>query len=206
MWKDCEKIVDSSDEDAVNGIEHIDPDKPYKYLGILQTSGPHTDAVVEVSSECLRQANIVWSSDLSGLHKVKARNTWAVPVVSYVMPALKILMTTIRDLDTKVRSVLTQCKAQHLQSSVSRLYLPHSKGGRGLLSFEHSNECLLVDLCCYLTLSTKVYICCVMNHEFEGLSVSYISWCFSQKASGTFDIALSFMWYVIIAIPLIMNP
>ena len=63
-----EKIVDSSDGDVVNGIEHIDPDKPYKYLGILQTSGPHTDTVVEkISNECLRRANIVWSSALSGL-------------------------------------------------------------------------------------------------------------------------------------------
>jgi len=41
------KIVDSSDEPGVNGIEHIDPDRPYKYLGILQTSGLHTAAVVE---------------------------------------------------------------------------------------------------------------------------------------------------------------
>jgi len=48
------KIVDSSDNPGVNGIEHIDPDRPYKYLGILQTSGPHTAAVVEkVSIECL---------------------------------------------------------------------------------------------------------------------------------------------------------
>jgi len=117
-------IVDSSDGDVVNGIEHIDPDKPYKYLGILQTSGPHNDAVAvveKVFNECL-MANIVWSSALSGLHKVKAHNTWAVPVVSYVM-------RSIRNLDTKVRSVLTQCSAHHLRSSVSRLYLPRSKGG-----------------------------------------------------------------------------
>jgi len=169
--------VDSSDGDVINGIEHIDPDKPYKYLGILQTSGPHTDAVVEkVSNECLRRANIVWSSALSGLHKVKAHNTWAVPVVSYVMPALKIPVTIIRNLDTKVRSVVTQCNAHHLRSSVSRLYLPCSKGGRGLLCFEQLNERLLVGLCCYLTLSTGVYIHCVMNHEFNRGSSNIFHW------------------------------
>ena len=171
------KIVNSSDGPGVNGIEHIDPDRPYKYLGILQTSGPHTAAVIEkVSDECLRRANIVWSSDLSAFHKVKAHNTWAVPVVSYVMPILKIPVTTIRNLDTKVRSVLTECNAHHLRSSVSRLYLPRSKGGRGLLSFEHLNERLLVDLCCYLTLSNGAYIQCVTTHEFERSASNIFRW------------------------------
>jgi len=45
---------------------------PREVLQVLQTSRPHADAVVDrVSSECLRQANIVWSSDLSEFHKVK---------------------------------------------------------------------------------------------------------------------------------------
>ena len=92
------------------------------------------------------------------------------------MPTLKIPVTTIRDLDTKVRSVLTTCKAHHLSSSVSRLYLPRSKGGRGLLSFEHLNERLLVDLCCYLTLSTGIYIQCVTKHEFERSGSNIFHW------------------------------
>ena len=100
------KIADPSDGtevNAIDSIEHIDPDRPYKYLSVLQTSRPHTDDVVDkVSNKCLKRANIVWSSDLSGFHKVKAHNTWAVPVVSYIMPTLKIPVTTIRDLDTKV--------------------------------------------------------------------------------------------------------
>jgi len=72
--------VDSSDGDVINVIEHIDLDKPFKYLGILQTSGLHTDAIVEkVFNECLRGAKIVWSLALSGF---KANHTWSVPAVS----------------------------------------------------------------------------------------------------------------------------
>jgi len=41
---------DLSGVDAINGIEHIDPDKPYRYLGVLQTSRPHTDAEINVMS------------------------------------------------------------------------------------------------------------------------------------------------------------
>ena len=59
---------------------------------------------------------------------------------------------------------------------MSRLYLPRSKGGRGLLSFEHLNEHLLVDLCCYLTLSTGVYIQCVTKHELERSGSNIFHW------------------------------
>ena len=45
-----------------------------------------------------------------------------------------------------------------------------------MLSFEHLNERLLVDLCCYLTLSTGVYIRCVMNHEFDRSSSNIFHW------------------------------
>ena len=59
---------DGTEVNAIESIEHIDPDKPYKYLGVLQTSRPHTDVVVDkVSNECLRRANIVWSSDFTKL-------------------------------------------------------------------------------------------------------------------------------------------
>ena len=92
------------------------------------------------------------------------------------MPTTKILVTTIRDLDTKVQSVLTTCKAHHLRPSVSRLYLPHSKGGRGLLSFEHLNEHLPVDLCCDLVLSTGIYIQCVTKHKFERNGSNIFHW------------------------------
>jgi len=76
----------------------------------------------------------------------------------------------------KVRSVLTEFNAHHLRSSVSRLYLPRSKGGRSLLSFEHLNELLLVDLCCYLTLSMGAYIQCVTTHEFERSTSNIFCW------------------------------
>ena len=59
---------------------------------------------------------------------------------------------------------------------MSTLYLPRSKGGRGLLSFEHLNEHLLVDLCCYLTLSTGAYIQCVTTHEFERSVSNIFRW------------------------------
>ena len=59
---------------------------------------------------------------------------------------------------------------------MSRLYLPCSKGCRGLLSFVHLNEHLLVDLCCYITLSTGIYIQCVTKHEFERSGSNIFHW------------------------------
>ena len=141
--------MNSSDDDVVNGIEHIN--LASIYLGILQSSGPHTDAVVEkVFNECLRWANIVWSSALSGLHKAKAHNTY----VGY--PCCKLCNVCIEDscdhhMRFEYQSLISFSSMQCPSSPVSRLYLPCYKGGRGLLSFEHFlNERLLVDLCCYV--------------------------------------------------------
>jgi len=61
---ECGKIVDSSVGTAFSGIEHIDPDRPCKYLGVLQTSGPHTEAVVDKVSNEYLSLTIVDDADI----------------------------------------------------------------------------------------------------------------------------------------------
>ena len=70
---------------------------------------------------------------------MKAIKTWAVPVIRYSAGIVDWKNSELHNMDRKTRKVLSMYQALHPRSNVDRLYLPCSKGGKGLLSLE---ECV----------------------------------------------------------------
>ena len=67
---------------------------------------------------------------------VKAINTWAVLIIRYSAGIIDWKNSELRNMDRKTRKLLTMYQAMHPRSNVDRLYLPHSEGGKGLLSLK----------------------------------------------------------------------
>ena len=109
----------------------------YKYLGILEIDGVMEDEMkMKFRKEYLRRLRSVLKSKLNGRNKFQAINTWAVASLRYGAGIIKWNKEELQNLDRKSRKLLTLYGAFHPKSDVDRLYLPRSKGGRGLISCE----------------------------------------------------------------------
>ena len=70
---------------------------------------------------------------------VKAINTWAVSLMRHSAGIVEWTIKADLDVtDRKTRKLMTMYGMLHLRSNVSRLYLPRSEGGRGLLTVADS--------------------------------------------------------------------
>ena len=74
---------------------------------------------------------------------MKAINLWAVPVIRHSVGIVDWRNSELHSMDKKTRKVLNMYQALRPRLNVSRLYLPRSEGGKGLLSLE---ECVNAEM------------------------------------------------------------
>ena len=122
-----------------NNIKDIEEGE-YKYLGILESDEIKHQKMKEIiGKEYLKRLKAILKSKLNSGNIVKAINSWAVPIIRYGAGIVDWKKSELRNLDTKTRKFLNMYQALHPRSNVDRLYVPRSKGGRGLQSIE---ECV----------------------------------------------------------------
>ena len=116
-------------------------DDPYKYLGIEQVIEPDLKTVkkklVEKYASRLRR---IWSSDLNSKYKAQATNVWAVSIFRYFFGILKWTKADLIGLDRATIRVMRKNKCHQYSAVPERLYLPRSRGGRGLHQLAHLKE------------------------------------------------------------------
>ncbi|KAM3959727.1 uncharacterized protein ACR2FA_006251 [Aphomia sociella] len=107
----------------------------YKYLGMSESLGiSDADMKQSVRQRFFSRLAKVLNSLLSGGNKVRAYNSWVMPVLIYSFGILKWTQTELDALDRRVRLLLTTNRMHHPRSSVMRLYISRSCGGRGFLN------------------------------------------------------------------------
>ena len=120
-----------------NEIKQLKGEENYKYLGILEEGDINHDKIKNnVRSEYNRRLKLILKSKLNGRNKVLAINTYAIPVVRYTAGIVKWNVEEVKEIDRKTRKLMTIHHGLHPRADVDRLYLPRSKGGRGLKSVE----------------------------------------------------------------------
>lgn len=138
---------------------------PYKYLGIEQIFESDSATVKErLRKLYLQRLRKIWFSDLNGKHKVRATNAWAVSIFRYYFGVLIWRRHELMELDRATRAVLRASKSHQSGSSVNRLYLPRSDGGRGLLRLELVWEGEVVSTAAYLCASEDPQLQSVIRH------------------------------------------
>ena len=129
-------VIKSSKRHRADGMElpikdnvrTLAENETYKYLGILKAD---TIKQVEMSDKIQKEY-------LRRTRKLLVINTWAVPLVRYSGPFLKLTRDELKQMDQRTRKLMTMHKALHPRDDVDRLYVPRKERGRGLASIEDS--------------------------------------------------------------------
>ena len=124
----------------------------YRYLGMDETIRINNvmnkeNAVKEYKNRLKK----IWSSELNGMNKTTAHNTFAVPVISYTVGMLDCTKKEIQDLDITTRKYLAMNGSFHKASDINRLYTERKRGGRGLLNLEDIYENRIIGMKEHLT-------------------------------------------------------
>ena len=65
-------------------IKALGTDETYKYLGMIQSTQIHKDAMMSnIEKEYHRRVRKIASSLLNGKNKINAINSWAIPILRY---------------------------------------------------------------------------------------------------------------------------
>lgn len=118
-------------------IHSLEENETYKYLGIQQNLNINeSDIKKHFSNMFIKRVKMIMNTELYAKYKVLAINTWAIPVIGYTFGIVNWSATDLKDLNRKVRTTMTKFRSHHPHSAVERIYLPRSKGGRGLIDIE----------------------------------------------------------------------
>lgn len=115
----------------------------YKYLGIKQAlTIDDVNMRKTIEEQFLNRITKVLKTYLNAKAKITAINTWALPILTNTFGVLNWTNTDLDNLDRKVRTTMTKHRIHHPHASINRLYLPRSRGGRGLknLTIMHNNH------------------------------------------------------------------
>ena len=132
--------IDTSIEYVMVGdmkVECMMDEELYRFLGVPEAETHKTGVLVQQLTQVVKQrTSMVWSSPLSDYHKVTATNIFVVSIVQYYMWTEKFCLNDLRIMDTEVRKIMNRNKSKYELQMNAILYVPRSKGGRGLKNIE----------------------------------------------------------------------
>ena len=108
-------------------------DKLYKFLGV-EDAEQHENKVVlkKAEKEVIRRVSVILDTPRSDRNKIKAINTFALPVLTFFMPVIFFSQGNLNEADLKIKRLLTERGARHPQHLNTLWYASRSIGGRGL--------------------------------------------------------------------------
>ena len=87
--------------------------------------------------EYIKRAKKTLSSERNARNVIKTINSWAISLLQYIGGILNWTKSELAELDRKTSKLLTGIRgALHPRSSIGRLYLTRTEGGRGLIGVE----------------------------------------------------------------------
>ena len=106
-------------------IRELNVGECYKYLGFFESEGLDCAGSKQKILEMYkRRLSLIWKSYLSGPRKVRATNSFCVPVLTYGFGIIPWTKQEITQMDIQTRKLLTATCNHHPRSAIERLYLP----------------------------------------------------------------------------------
>jgi len=135
-------------------IRELSVGETYKYLGIFEAEGLDCSRSKKLILEThLKHLSLVWKLYLSHPRKVRATNSFCVPILSYGFGLIPWTKKEIAQFDVETRKLMTVTCNHHPRSAVEHLYLPQSTGGMGLINVENLFYRKVVSIVCHLSTS-----------------------------------------------------
>ena len=115
-------------------LKSLENEHQYCYLGFNEREMTDKTTKASIKNEYFKRVKMILKSELNSQNSINAINMYAVPSLAYGMPILDWTMTELEVVDRETRKLLQQHHMMHIQSDVTRLYLPRRNGGRGLIN------------------------------------------------------------------------
>ncbi|XP_023311019.1 uncharacterized protein LOC111691848 [Anoplophora glabripennis] len=129
-WEQIETYQTRQNEE----ISSMEEQELYKYFYIQARGIDRNTSKTQIMKKFEQRLNRILRTELWAKNKFKAINSFAIPVLTYSFGIIKWTNTELQDLDRRIRTALTKHRVHHPRSEIERLYIPRSKGGRGLTS------------------------------------------------------------------------
>ena len=108
-------------------------DSLYKLVGVEEGKVQENKTVLKkAEKEVVWRVSVILDTPMSDQNKIKAINTFAIPVLTYFMPVIYFCQDDVKEVNLKIRRLLTERGARHPQCFNTLLYAPRTVGGRGL--------------------------------------------------------------------------
>jgi len=117
----------------IGKIKDADIETGYKHLGILQNmQNKQKEVKRKVTTTYRKRLRQILKSRLNATKKILAKNTSAMPVITYTAGIIDWNKKEIQDLDRMTRKTMNMYRGLHPTADIHRLYLPRKEGSRGL--------------------------------------------------------------------------
>ena len=118
-------------------IQIMSKDDHYKFLGTVENSKQLDELITQtLSQEYIRRLSVIWTSNISISKKIRATNTFAIPLLQYSFWTCTWTLEKLKQLDRKTREVINKNSGRNKESSVAMTYLSHDQGGYNLSELE----------------------------------------------------------------------
>ena len=118
-------------------IQIMSKDNHYKFLGTVENSKQLDELVMQtLSEEYVRRLSVIWTSNISIPRKIKATNTFAIPLLQYSFWMCTWTLEKLKQLDRKTREVINKYSGRNRKSSVAMTHLSYDQGGYNLSELE----------------------------------------------------------------------
>jgi len=136
-------------------LKTLEHGQQYRYLGFKESQTTDKTAKASLKKEYFTRIKMILKSELNSKNTINAINSYAVPSLAYGFPVLDWTITELETVDRETRKLLQKYHLMHSQSDVTRIYLPRSDGGRGLINTTNHYKNAVINFSVYLVNSDE---------------------------------------------------
>ena len=131
-------------------IKALNNEQYYKYLGFNERQSIEKSTKGKLQQEYFTRVKKILKTELNSKNTINAINTYAIPSLSYGFQIIDWSITDLENIDRSTRKLLQKHHMQHKQGDVTRIYIPRSHGGRGLINITNLYKSTIIKFGRYL--------------------------------------------------------
>ena len=147
-------------------IQIMSKDDHYKFLGTVENSKQLDELITQtLSQEYIRRLSVIWTSNIIFPRKIRATNTFVIPLLQYSFWTCTWTLEKLKKLDRKTREMINKNSARNKKSSVAMTYLSYDQGGYNLSELEMVYKLSKIKIAHHIATSTDQRIKLVIEFQ-----------------------------------------
>ena len=148
-------------------IKSLNNQEFYKYLGFSERDTTTSDTKMKLKTEYYLRLKKILKSELNSKNTINAINAYATPSLTYGFQVIDWSITELEEIDRTTRTTLQKHHMMNNKSDITRLYLPRSKGGRGLVNITNQYKNSIIKFSIYIQNTDEQLLQYVSNQQLN---------------------------------------